>query len=166
VGWMRTVLLAAAAYNVLWGGFVVLFPLTIFRFLGIEPPNYPQIWQCISMIVGVYGVGYAAAALDPVRHWPVVLAGLLGKILGPIGFLSALVGGTLPLSFSLTILTNDLIQRVPFALILLRASKPTERRERRTREPPRGTGRQCTSLLLETPRTSRKETLETWNPAS
>ena len=45
------------------------------------------------MIVGVYGVGYATAALDPSRHWPVVLVGLLGKIFGPIGFLSAVVGG-------------------------------------------------------------------------
>jgi hypothetical protein len=42
--------------------------------------------------VEVYGVEYAAAALAPLRHWPVVLAGLLGKILGPIAFLSAVVG--------------------------------------------------------------------------
>jgi hypothetical protein len=74
-----------------------------------------------QMIVGVYGVGYAIAALDPSRHWPVVLVGLLGKIFGPIGFLSAVVGGTLPLSFGLTILTDDLIWWLPFALILLRA---------------------------------------------
>ena len=64
------------------------------------------------------------------RHWPVVLAGLLGKILGPIGFLSTFVGGTLPLSFGLTILTNALIWwfpfALPFALILLRAY-PTNR---------------------------------------
>jgi small multidrug resistance pump len=106
---MRTILLVAAAYNVLWGGFVVFFPLALFRVLGMEPPNYPQIWQCVGMIVGVYGVGYAATALDPVRHWPVVLSGLLGKILGPIGFLSTVVEGTLPLSFGLTLLTNDLI---------------------------------------------------------
>jgi hypothetical protein len=31
------------------------------------------------------------------------------------------VGGTLPLSFGLTILTDDLIWWLPFALILLRA---------------------------------------------
>jgi small multidrug resistance pump len=120
-GWMRAVLLAAAAYNVLWGGLVILFPFAVFDVLGMERPNYPQIWQCIGMIVGVYGVGYAAAALDPLRHWPVVLVGLLGKVFGPIGFLSAVVGGTLPLSFGLTILTNDLIWWLPFALILLRA---------------------------------------------
>ena len=117
---MRTVLVAAAVYNVLWGGFVVLFPLTLFRVLGMELPNYPQIWQCVGMIVGVYGVGYAAAALDPLRHWPIVLVGLLGKIFGPVGFLSAVSQGTLPLSFGLTLLTNDLIWWFPFSLILLR----------------------------------------------
>jgi small multidrug resistance pump len=118
---MRVVLLAAAAYNVRWGGFVILFPSAVFDLLGMERPNYPQIWQCIGMIVGVYGVGHAAAALDPLRHWPMVLVGLLGKIFGHIGFLSAVIGGTLPLSFGLTILTNDLIWWFPFALILLRA---------------------------------------------
>jgi hypothetical protein len=61
------------------------------------------------MIVGVYGVGYEVTALYPVRHWPVMLAGLLGKILGPIAFLYAVVGGTLLLSFGVTILKNDLV---------------------------------------------------------
>jgi len=100
---------------------VVLFPFTLFRALGMELPNYPQIWQCLGMIVGLYGVGYAASALDPLRHWPVVPVGLLGKVLGPIGFLSAVAEGTLPLSFGLTILTNDLIWWAPFTLILFRA---------------------------------------------
>ncbi len=117
---MKSVLMAAAIYNVLWGGFVVLFPFALFRVLEMELPNYPQIWQCVGMIVGVYGVGYAAAALDPLRHWPIVLVGLLGKVFGPIGFLSAVVQGTLPLSFGLTLLTNDLIWWFPFSLILLR----------------------------------------------
>src|SRR5215210_2716772 len=118
---MKAVLLAAALYNVLWGGFVVLFPFALFRFLGMELPNYPEIWQCVGMIVGVYGVGYAAAALDPLRHWPVVLVGLLGKIFGPVGFVSAVAAGELPLRFGLTLLTNDVIWWLPFALILLHA---------------------------------------------
>ena len=98
---------------------MILFPFAVFDFLGMERPNYPQIWQCVGMIVGIYGVGYAA--LDSLRHWPVVLVGLLGKIFGPIGFISAVAQGTLPLSFGLTILTNDLIWWLPSALILLRA---------------------------------------------
>jgi len=145
---------------------VILFPLALFRVLGVEPPNDPQIRQGVGMIVGVYGVGYAAAALDPVRHWPVALARLLGKILGPIGLLSAVVGGILPLSFGLTILTNDLIWWLPFALTLLRAYQTNRTPREKNGEPPRGTGRQRTSPLLEIPRTNWKEPLETWNPAS
>jgi small multidrug resistance pump len=49
----------------------------------MELPRYPDIWQCVGMIVGVYGVGYLIAAFDPLRHWPVILVGLLGKVLGP-----------------------------------------------------------------------------------
>ena len=82
---MRYILLAAGIYNIVWGAFVVLFPGAIFSWLDMPQPNYPQFWQCIGMIVGVYGIGYAIAAFDPVRHWPIVLVGFLGKVLGPAG---------------------------------------------------------------------------------
>jgi small multidrug resistance pump len=54
-------------------------------------------------------------------HWPIVLVGLMGKILGPIGFAKALYYGVFPPLFGLTILTNDLLWWVPFGLILLDA---------------------------------------------
>ena len=85
--WIQIVLRFAAVYNLAWGALVVLFPLTPFRWAGMEEPNYPQLFQCIGMIVGVYGIGYWIAADDPLRHWPIVLVGLLGKVFGPIGFL-------------------------------------------------------------------------------
>ena len=93
---MSRVLWAAAIYNLAWGALLVLFPLVPFRWASMPPPNYPEIWQCLGMVVGVYGVAYALAARDPIRHWPVVLAGLLGKILGPIGFVLAALDGRLP----------------------------------------------------------------------
>lgn len=121
--WMRWVLIAAGVYNLLWGGWVVLFPNHLFDFAGIARLNYPQIWQCVGMIVGVYGVGYLAAARDPLRHWPIVLVGLLGKVLGPLGFAQALLDGTFPPKFGITILTNDLIWWIPFAAILIAARR-------------------------------------------
>jgi hypothetical protein len=75
------------------------------------------------MIVGVYGVGYLAAASDHRRHWPIVLVGLLGKVLGPLGFGVALIRGELPAAFGVTILTNDLIWWIPFALMLRDAAR-------------------------------------------
>ena len=118
---MRSVLLAAGLYNILWGAFAVLFPGAIFSWLDMPPPNYPQFWQCIGMIVGVYGIGYAIAAFDPVRHWPIVLVGFLGKVMGPLGMVQALWTGQLPWGFALNCVTNDLIWWVPFALILKHA---------------------------------------------
>jgi len=118
---MRNVLLAAGLYNVSWGAWAVLFPSAIFSWLDMPQPNYPQFWQCIGMIVGVYGVGYAIAAFDPVRHWPIVLVGFLGKVFGPLGMVQALWSGQLPWGFALNCVTNDLIWWVPFFLILKHA---------------------------------------------
>ena len=115
---MAQVLWAAAIYNLAWGGFVVLYPELPFRWAGMPPPNYPELWQCIGMMVGVFGVGYAIAARDSIRYWPIVLVGLLGKILGPIGFVHAALAGRLPWRVGWTIVSNDLIWWLPFALIL------------------------------------------------
>ena len=121
-GWMRAVLCAAGIYNVAWGAFVILFPDAPFRWAGMEPINYPEVWQCVGMVVGVYGIGYFIAARDPLRHWPIVLVGLLGKILGPIGMAWSIAQGRLPAAAGWVCLTNDLIWLGPFAAILYRAS--------------------------------------------
>jgi len=119
----RWTLLAAAVYNGAWGAWVVCAPLQPFRLAGMEVPRYPEVWQCVGMIVGVFGIGYAIAAFDPVRHWPIVLVGLLGKVLGPLGFLAAALEGRLPWHAGWTIVTNDLIWWGPFAAILLHAHR-------------------------------------------
>lgn len=116
--WASRWLLAAGIYNLLWGALTIAFPHVLFNATGIERLNYPEIWQCVGMIVGVYGIGYLIAASDTRTHWPIVLVGLLGKVFGPIGFAFALSRGTFPLHFGLTILTNDLIWWIPFAMIL------------------------------------------------
>ena len=119
--WMSRWLVAAGIYNLAWGAVTVLYPGWLFDLTGLEPPNYPFIWQCVGMIVGVYGVGYLAASSDPVRHWPIVLVGFLGKIFGPLGYLMGVIRGDVPLAFGWTLPTNDLLWWVPFGLILLHA---------------------------------------------
>ncbi|MBT5020685.1 SelL-related redox protein [Planctomicrobium sp.] len=120
--WMTFILKFAGIYNLCWGAWVVLFPLSSLKLCGYHlPPTYPELWQCIGMIVGVYGIGYWLAASDPYRHWPIVLVGLLGKIFGPIGFILAWMNGSLPLSAGIVNIFNDLIWLVPFIIILWRA---------------------------------------------
>jgi hypothetical protein len=109
---------AAALYNLVWGLVIIAFPFGLFDIAGLPRPNYPEIWQCVGMIVGVYGVGYWIASFDPARHWPVVLVGLLGKVFGPLGFIPALLSGVFNWKFGLTILTNDLLWWIPFFLIV------------------------------------------------
>jgi hypothetical protein len=122
--WMKRTLKLAAAYNLLWGAVAIVAPTASLGWLGIDPaPLYPEFWQCLGMVIGVYGIGYAIAARNPCVHWPIVLVGLLGKIFGPIGFAVAVLRGRLPASMSWTILTNDLIWWAPFGLILWHAAR-------------------------------------------
>ena len=117
---MRFTLISAGIYNLIWGTWIVLFPAAFFRWAKMAPTNYPQIWQCVGMIVGVYGIGYLIAARDPLRHWPIVLVGLLGKLLGPAGMGWSVLRDGLPANMAWTCLPNDVIWWVPFGLILLR----------------------------------------------
>lgn len=121
--WVQTTLWLAAAYNVAFGAFAVLWPSKWFEWAGMSVPDALYLWQCIGMIVGVYGVGYAIAATRPLRHWPIVLVGLLGKVLGPIGFVDAAARGALPWSSGWLIVSNDLIWWLPFAGALLAARR-------------------------------------------
>lgn len=117
--WMARALIAAGIYNLVWGTLAVCLPIQMLSWLGVNPlPTYPQFWQCIGMIVGVFGVGYLIAARDPYRHWPMTLVGLSGKVFGPIGFVVAMDSGSLPVEMGWTILTNDLAWWIPFAMIL------------------------------------------------
>jgi peroxiredoxin len=128
---MRRWLIAAGAYNLLWGAATIAAPVWTLRTLGVTTPDtaiWPQLWACVGMIVGVYGIGYLIAARDPLRHWPIVLVGLLGKIFGPIGFIDAAFAGDLPWRMGFTLLTNDLLWWIPFTMILWAAANASQPR--------------------------------------
>ena len=99
----------------------MIFPYALFDWAGIQRPHYPEMGQCVGVVVGVYGEGYAIAAFNPMRQWPIVLIGLMGKVLGPFGFAKALYDGSFPPKVGFTILTNGLIWWVPFGIILVAA---------------------------------------------
>ena len=151
--WQRRVLVAAGAYNLVWGTWVILRPGDLFRLTGAPQPAYPELWQCIGMFVLVWGIGYLVAATDPWRHWPVVLVGMVGKLLGPIGFLVAVYRDVFPTSWGWTIVTNDLVWWVPFALILAgawRANAGPDLRER-LRRARRATGTDGATCDMDVP---------------
>jgi len=111
-------LLLAGLYNLIWGAAVIITPQWSLEIFGITDVKYFQLWQCIGMIVGVYGLGYLISATDSNKHWPIVLVGFLGKIFGPIGFAQNLYLGIFPLAFGFNIIFNDLIWWIPFYIVL------------------------------------------------
>lgn len=118
----RSILFCAAIYNLIWGLWVSIYPECIL----FETPASPfllVILQCIGMLVGVYGIAYWIASQDPIRYWALVLVGLIGKVLGPIGAAVAIFKGTLPLEFFFINIGNDLIWLMPFGWILYEVYK-------------------------------------------
>lgn len=122
----KFILRIAGIYNMLFGLVTIIFPNLFFEMAGMELPLYPMIWQCVGMIVGVYGLGYWIAAGDPKRHWPIVLVGFLGKLFGPIGFAWYLAQGVFPFKWGLIIMFNDIIWWLPFGILLYEAYKASK----------------------------------------
>lgn len=119
--------LAATVYNTVWGIFVVLFPTFFFDLFGMAPMAYPSLFQCIGMFVLVYALGYWYLYRDPERYANLIWIGLIGKTLGPVGFLYAFMNQDLPLSFGLINLFNDVIWWPAFwSFALKHARKPLE----------------------------------------
>jgi hypothetical protein len=114
----RSVFILAGVYNLLWGFFTVINPQWLFHFANMELSNYPQIFACLGMVVGLYGILYLEVARLPERGWLLAAVGLLGKLLGPIGLLPLVVSGQWPARTVVLCLTNDLIWWIPFALYL------------------------------------------------
>jgi hypothetical protein len=114
----RAVFLAAGIYNLGWGLDSALDPQWLFRFAGMPPLNHPQIFACLGMVVGIYGILYLEVARAPERGWMIAAVGLLGKVLGPIGLVQVIWAGEWPLATLVLCITNDFIWWLPFAIYL------------------------------------------------
>jgi hypothetical protein len=99
----------AAAYNLVWGITVVVFPNLLFEILRVAPVNYPFLMSGIGMFVAVYGYGYWIVSREPLRYPQLVIIGLLGKTLGPVGWAFAVWRGEIPARTLLINVFNDLI---------------------------------------------------------
>jgi hypothetical protein len=120
---MKIILRIAAVYNVIWGLWVGLFPHQFFDLVGMQSPVHTTIWQGMGMVIGVFGLGYWWASYSPLRHWPIVAVGLLGKIFGPLGFFINYALGEIEFGFFYTLITNDFIWWIPFGYILWKVHK-------------------------------------------
>ena len=118
---LRWLLRAASVNNVLGGLVLIFWPVLPFRLAHLSAPIYPELVQAAGMFIALFGLAYALASLDPIRHWPVVLSGLAGKVFGTLGFIHYANNGRLPWSAAWIVLFIDVIWWVPLGLVLKRA---------------------------------------------
>ena len=123
----RIILALAAAYNVALGAWAVLAPQAFFELFALEAPRHPGVWSCLGMVLGCYGLLYAWAALHLERARPIVAVGLLGKVLGPVGWLLSVDAGEWPVRTVTLVLLDDVIWWLPFSLFLLEGTRARER---------------------------------------
>jgi hypothetical protein len=114
----QKVFYAAAVYNIFWGIVIALYPNLMFAAFDIPPVNYPFLVSGIGMFVGVYGYGYYVVAKYPRQYPQLVVIGLLGKVLGPIGWAYHVMLGSVPLETMWINVFNDLIW-IPFFISYL-----------------------------------------------
>jgi hypothetical protein len=114
----RAVFLAAGLYNLGWGLYAMADPQWLFRFARMPLQNHPEVFACLGMVIGLYGILYLEVARHPERTWPVAAVGMAGKLLGPLGFAHLLLAGQWPFRAGIIVLTNDLLWWTPFALYL------------------------------------------------
>jgi hypothetical protein len=65
----RVVFLAAGLYNIVWSLYTVIDPRWLFRIARMPPENYPQVFACLGMVPGLYGVSYLEVARIPEKGW-------------------------------------------------------------------------------------------------
>ena len=113
-----TTFICAAIYNAGWGLLSSINPQWLFEFAGMELMRHPQVFACLGMVVGVYAIVYAEIARRPEFGVLLACVGLIGKILGPIGWLYLYFTGVWPLETIVLIISNDLIWWIPFVIYL------------------------------------------------
>jgi hypothetical protein len=123
----QAVFLAAGMYNLAWGAYSAVDPQWLFRFERMTPINYPEIFACLAMVIGLYGLLYLRVARQPERGFEIAAVGLAGKILGPIGLAFLIWRGLWPPRSLVLCLTNDFVWWIPFALYLRDARSSTRR---------------------------------------
>ncbi len=122
--WHRGLFLTAGVYNLCWGFWSAIDSQWLFRFTGMAPANHPEIFACLGMVVGLYGLLYFEVVRSPERGWMIAAVGLLGKLLGVIAAIALIRRNIWPPSALIVPLTNDVIWLAPFVLYLRDAWPP------------------------------------------
>ena len=115
---MRIALILAGAYHICFAIWTNCWPHDCFNRIGMEPPAAMMLWRTIGLISGFLGLAFLLAATDPLRHWPIVLFGLL-KFVATIIIVACNVWiERIPVASLIILSIDDLIWIPPFVLII------------------------------------------------
>jgi peroxiredoxin len=116
--WMQYVLIIAGLYNIAWGCIAIINPAFFCFNTHLSIPDYPAMWRGIGLLAILFGIGFLIASRRPFRHWPIIFIGFVCKITSASVFFYYLSASDVTMEAFPTILANDIIWLIPFALIL------------------------------------------------
>ena len=111
-------LLAAAAYNAVWGAVAIVAPRRLARMSGFDGAGQTIGWQATGVMVLAYAPAYLWAARHPGAVRPIVATALFGKSLGAAGWLAGWLTGRFKTRTAVLTLLNDAIWLPGLAWIL------------------------------------------------
>ena len=114
-------LLAAAAYNAIWGAVAIVAPRRLARLLGFDGRGETIGWRATGVMVLAYAPAYIWAARNPEDARPIVATALFGKSLGATGWLAGWATGRFGTRTAVLTLLNDAIWLPSFARLCLRS---------------------------------------------
>lgn len=99
----------AAAYNIIVGTIVVLFPQLFFRMFDLPEINHSYVMSGLGMFVAIYGFGFYLVSVDLIKNYHFAILGFVGKTFGVIGWLWYTYLGVIPLNAVWANILNDMI---------------------------------------------------------
>ena len=109
------VLIAAAAYNAVWGILAVMVPGRLARSMGFDGRGETIGWRATGVMVLAYAPAYVWAARQPEAARPIIATALFGKSLGAAGWLAGWLTGRFRTRTAVLTLLNDAIWLPAFA---------------------------------------------------
>lgn len=84
----------------------------------MDEPTHLFIWQHVSVLFAVLGIGFLIASSNPSRYWPITFMGLMKMLLGTIGFVTLFASGCVSWAFGTHVLLMDVIWLAPMFFVL------------------------------------------------
>ncbi len=78
--WVKPLFVVAGLYDGIVGVAFLLFPLTIFMFYGVEPPNHVGYVQFPALLLLIFAAIFFRIASGPVRHRDLIPYGMALKV--------------------------------------------------------------------------------------